>query len=294
MKEDSNIILGAGVTGLILVELLREERYKIYSDNIGGQMASCFPLGPRILHYTEKVEVFLNNIGIYSRPKVFKIGLRIDGVLVKDITLEDRQKYFEKTRSNSDKFSETSMSGGVHYILGWDINEIKLVKILHQRNANRIYNREITSIDSKKKLLNGNIEYDKLISTIDLMDMLKILDGGYNYDLSDDKKEVFFYLVECKYWLKDEFDNNEKLSYLYDITHPFINRITKINYKQRVIETNIKCTNFSKYVIIKEEIKNTQIRKELKINYCKGIVLEGRYAQYNHNVKANDIIENYM
>lgn len=246
-------------------------------------MKAAFPLGPRILHYTDKTKAFLERIGISREPREFKIGYLINGEVTTKITKEQRLQYYMKTRGNKN-INATTMSEGKTSIVGWDINEINLVDVLHKRNKHRIHQYQVTRIDPQNNLINYFIEYDKLISTIPLDALQRLIHGYFgdpHYNLK--KREVYFHLCEL--------ENDIDFDYIYNIDSPDITRMTKVGNNKFVIEA---ISPVDHYFVIDRIAAKTQIVTEVKLENYYGIELVGRYAQYDHSVKTNNIIERYF
>lgn len=282
-----NYIIGGGITGLILLELNKD--YKLITDQIGGQLKLEIPTGPKILHHSFKVANFLKSIGLnpFSYLKTFKVGYLVNGKITSNLSKSEALFYYQKTRGHSSIPNSTFLSEGKTIITGYDMNELGLVNLLYERNKDRIINQRVNFIDTQNKTIN-NLKYDKLISTIDLQLLFKLL----NIPINLEKNLVHYYLVERT--KNDIFDANPELSYVYDIYNLDINRITKVDTNKRIIESNNLKNRFNNYEIIKHIPLYTQLRYELKLKEVRDIKLEGRFAEYNHAVKANNIIERYF
>jgi hypothetical protein len=278
----NNFILGAGIAGLVMAELKRDEGFTVLAEKVGGQMKMPFPLGPRILHQTDKTAAFLKRVGITAEPKVFKCAYIVNGEITNKVTEQQKLQYYLKTRGNN-KVNATTMSEGKTSIIGWDINEINLVDVLYERNKGNIEYFKLEHVDAKNKLLNYKLKYNSLISTIPL-DILTRLVNGYFGDpkLNLKKREVHFHLCE----LENEFDYD----YLYNIDDPAITRMTKVQGNKIVVEATKQLDG---YFVLKHIAAKTQLEHELKLKKYHGIELVGRYAQHDHAVKTNDIIERY-
>lgn len=284
-----NYILGGGLTGLLLLEMPQFKDFMLLTNGIGGQLTQAdFNLGPRILHHSKTVNKFLNNIGITKKPKEFKLGYLINGGVDFYITSIEKNEYYEKTRGNKN-INSSCLSGGKKFIEGWDINDINLIDILYKRNFERIRMvKSISKIDVDKKLIDGKIAYDKLVSTLNLELMHKLLGGN----LKIKKKAVYYHYA--KKWKDEDLLDIFKLDYLYCITDPSMNRISITKDKNyRVIESNYDYIYSTIYDVKKVVKLNSQITNELKLDYILDIPLIGRYAQYDHGIKANNIIDKY-
>jgi hypothetical protein len=280
-------ILGAGIAGLIMQEILKDEGYTILTDSVGGQMKTQFPLGPRILHYSAKVNDFLLSIGIKENPREFKIGYFANDQLTNQITPDQKADYYFKTRGNV-KVNTTTMSEGKNIIVGWDINNINLVDVLYQRNKENIKVLNINNVCPTNNIINNTLEYTDLISTLPL----NVLQGL----MSDDRfkypcitRDVYFHYV--KYDKSNYLFAGNDYDYVYNVDpEEDISRVTKLNKQEYIYEANKLVSN--PYLVSHIKAK-TQIANELKLTEYEGIKLVGRYAQFDHSVKSNNIIEKY-
>lgn len=286
----NNYIIGGGITGLLLLEMPEFKDYKLLTDRIGGQLTETnFNLGPRILQYSTKVQKFLLSIGITKKPKEFRNAYSVNERLKLTINDDEKLNYFMKTRGHG-KINKTFLSEGKTLIIGWDINEINLIDVLYKRNKERIMFYPVNSINVEDKTIgsiNCYIGYDNLVSTVDLQGLFDVM--GIQIKLY--KNPVYYYYVKKKE--PDLFDMNN-LDYVYDITDKYSNRITKIDNNYRVIESNYGGLDFEYYEIEKAVCFKTQIATELKLKDINGIKLVGRYAQYDHSIKANNVIDKYF
>lgn len=289
ITKQANFILGGGITGLILGNIL--EDHIVIADRVGGQLNSGFKLGPRILKYTPIVDLFLKKIGIEAEPKNFTIGYYHKGYLTNCLSEEMRQIYFKKTRGAEFPILESSMSDGESLIYGWDMIEIELVKVLAERIKDRIYSGYITYIDTKEKHLWDNdfiaINYDNLISTID-SDILFNEILRVQTQIEFEKRMVYYYKILTPFDLSYDF--------IYVVDSPAVNRITKIDAKYCCIESNHDISEKNKIVgsrIDESASIESQIKSQLYLKEVNGIILAGRYAEYAHNVRAHNIIERF-
>lgn len=284
-----NYILGGGLTGLLLLEMPQFKDYTLITNKIGGQLSEAsFNLGPRILHSSDTVIRFLKDIGITTKPKEFKVGYLVGGGVDFFLNTKEKKEYYRKTRGVNG-LNKTCLSENKQFIIGWDIGDINLISVLYRRNLERIkVMDDIVKIDVDKKMLNFDIPYENIVSTLDLQLMYKLLGGDFNVK----KKDVYFHYA--KKVPDEDLLDMFKLDYLYCIEAPRINRISTTNNKHyRVIESNFSKINSLQYKVEKTIKLNSQLITEIKLETLFGIPLIGRYAQYDHSIKANNIIDKY-
>jgi len=287
-----NYIIGGSTTGLVLLELLKGKGYKLLTNGIGGKLSSNdFSLGPRILHKTEATEKFLYNIGYFEPPTTFKIGFVRSGFLVDEVTEEQKLVYFQNTRGKQVEVNKTFLSEGKKEIVGWDLNDLNLVEKLYERNQQSIIDMNVTSIDTYFKTINDSLKYDNLISTISLKSLSVLLDTVQLFNEVVKEKPAIFTLVIKKH--NDYFDNKD-LSYVYFLNHKNIKRITKLNDSLRVVESKVNIRENDNYFPLKCIAVNCVLGKELKMKTYKGITLAGRFAQSDHSVKLNNVVERFQ
>lgn len=282
-----NIVIGTGLAGLVLTEILKTKGKEVIAlgDTMGGQMNSSFPLGPRILQHSKSVEEFLKHIGIEAEPRLFKVGYLTDEKFTDTVTEEQRQLYYLKTRGNSN-INKTTMSEGKTSILGWDLNDINLVDVLYARNKDVLQHYFVHAIDPINNIINNDLKYTNLFSTIPMPVLLKILGSKVDFN-SFLLKEVHFTHIKAYLNMFEMFD----FDYVYDVRKDSaINRITRVKENEYVIES-IKELDFAR--ILGHKAIKSQIVHEQKLNEYLGINLVGRYAQFDHSIKTNNIIDRF-
>lgn len=285
-------ILGGGLTGLIIAECLQKRGITsvILTENVGGQFANNYPLGPRILQYSEKVESFIKSIGLESELKEFDI-FYLDGNK-KIETLSDNHitNYKNKTRPNGMKDKIDIMTGMKRTIKGYDISDNTFYKKLVKGK-----NIHIVTIDRKVlntiRLLNYPI-----ISTIHYNDLAKMIDVNKVKDVN--QTDEFFYklsIERAKELIGFDFEKyKNKDCYFYDVSESDIKRFTI--YKNEVILESVSPLNFFKYPDIENtclSCKNINLTSNIDIDKLNGILLEGRYGRLNHKLTLKDVIDKW-
>jgi hypothetical protein len=295
------LILGGGIAALAILELKPDYRAICSSERLGGQMSSRFNLGPRILHRTDAVEMFLDHIGIDSQKylREFKVKYVWDGSEIDYPTADQSAFYFEKTRGQGIPFS-TMMNAGKKSFYGIDMKDINLAERLYGQNQDRIIRDDIRSINVIDNTITSVVKtykFESLISTIDFAEFLKLAGIGRPEVISSYKRNVTFTLAALTMFSEGSFDL-EGCDFKYFLNDAIINRVSKIGDGSTiVIESNkplpysyLRCNGL---IFIDEITMPTQITKELKVSNILGYQMAGRYAQYDHSVKLNTIIERF-
>jgi len=288
-------IIGGGITGLIAIEMLKHKGYTLIAGrgNIGGQLSGS-QMGPRILKIDRYSATLIGRLGINeSEMRYFRVGYLTDGGLSRSVPEFANEMYNAKARGGV-SVSE-SMSAGSNEIFGVDMLKANLVQKLIKNNSKHIIFADVESININQHSLgyilrNGQMvfdEYEDLISTINLQELAALC--GCGFFLDNMLRDVHFY----KYLERgnDVFTANLDLDYIYDLSSDSaVYRMTKVGKQGRILESSqpIKVLWNGK---ADRWCTKTQIVNELKMTGFCGIRLLGRYAQLDHSVKTNNIVE---
>lgn len=283
-------ILGGGISGLIWSYYHPE--YMIVADDVGGQMASKYVLGPRYLHKTKNSEEFLHSLGYFLKTKVIKVGyLDTDGNWIKEPDLKFRQQYFKKSRrkDNLEGFDPTVMNSGKTEFEVFNINCNDLVFNLFHIAGNKIIRGRAEKVDLNNKRIfirktdGSEISsyYEHLVSSINLRTFYRLA----NLDFSDRFKayDMTYCLVNNDLFDMEDFD------FVYDCrkSTPF-HRMTKD-------EIGIVIDIFGEAgyygCIERKVVKNSQIISEEKQPDFENVKLIGRYGTWNRSWKTEKVID---
>ena len=166
------LVLGGGIAGLIFAYYNPE--YKVITPEVGGQMASHFPLGPRYLHKTNYVLKFLSSLSLPAKDRLIRIGF-FDGDWIDEPSKKFCEEYFRKSRDtdNLQGFNPTVMSQGMRSFTAIDVDFTELIARLSAKlqDENRIIFDQIEGIDVETcRLFGDNDTYayheDHLLTTI--------------------------------------------------------------------------------------------------------------------------------
>jgi len=177
----SKVILGAGITGSIC-QLFNPESLMI-TKSIG----SSFPFGPNFVHKTPENETLMDKLNMSKDSRMINVGYFYNGKTVSenDLTPEILREYYEKSRAFEVKKGRLSRS----FIALIPSFSGIISKIESYVRGNRIY-AEVVGINTEEGELTleydgqlANVKYDNLISTIPLIDFLKMSDvDSMNYE----------------------------------------------------------------------------------------------------------------
>jgi hypothetical protein len=296
-----NYVIGAGISGLIVGYILG---WPVIGKDIGGQMSSPFPLGPRILEECGETVWLISKLGVKLPPaREYKIGYMNQGGFIYDCPEQGfAEAYYAKTRLYDPRdliwLPNSTMSGGKKYIKGWDLDSIGLVDILAERvdrvpfDVGMIFlGRHSLSLSNGSEML-----YDRLISTIPLPTLDQLVGSplkmsGHTFRSFD---TIFVQMT-----VNDPSPVMGMFDYVYVANEniPY-HRITRLQDTTYVYEfrsdryPGIFKSRHDTDVIPRRKFigKNYQIVNEKKLLRVLDIDLIGRYAQWDHDIKIEDVI----
>lgn len=313
-------ILGAGLTGLVLGYIFKEQGHEVhlYSENIGGQHNNgnpslgyndqYFPLGPRILHMESSLEtLFLRTLGIFDVPRDFKVGYDTDAGVRSEANFYDMAQYNKKTRKN-EKAEASFMSGGQNKITGWDIDEINLVGKLTDALRDNI---TLVKVNDRKVIIDIVENSDKTFCTFNALSLLNVFDdfGFYAGAIKLDTT-TFVHIKPHKDFDLHRTFLDKGYSYVYNTKDNLIKRITMLRDGTAVIEVLTDTTmeaipevvryGMGKLSILQLRKIPNIIKTSQKISTIhlketnKPIFMEGRFATMDHACKISTTIEKYF
>lgn len=300
----NNYIIGAGPAGLIAAYYM--EDYKIIDKNPLGQLKAPFIPGPRLLQNTKNMSELIDEIfGGDTRVEIAKIGYMENGVVTDKPCEGFKSKYVEKTRGTK-SIEGSHLSEGKneieHIEIGFLTEESygevfnRLLKIIKDRG--QLIQQSISNIDVVNKTITINDDqqihpliygkYDNIISTINL-NVLSKLAPDMDIDLTEFKTKTKCFYKTSYDWMCEQINN---YSYIYSADEEWTRKTYFDNYivyesvdpiNSKTIEENI--------VKIKFENLPIQIVESKNIDSINGIKMLGRFAQWNHKVKANEVLD---
>lgn len=301
---NNNYILGGGVAGLI--SAFYKKDYTIITDKIGGwQNLNKFQLGPRLLEVNYNTTSFMRKIGFGNIDiKQINIGYMYENDFITTFADDNfKIKYANKTRElEIGQIHNSILSSGKNKLLVFDIDYDLILKRLEELVSDRIIIKKIFSIDTDNnyieflhKELIEKIKYDNLINTlpITLFQRLSKLVDLEEHDFTAFHTTFF----KCDYndYLR-KIKNELNLDYFYSIASTHWHRCNL--FKHYVVfevkgKTDILMDNYS--VLDKVTIPFAQMKFSYEdINTTKNNIQHiGRFAQWNHKIKMEELIKRF-
>ena len=301
-------ILGGGIAGLLCAFYLKD--YTIISDNLGGQNSEDFSLGPRLIKVDEYTTKLLKDLNIQAEKVIYKIGYKEDKKIYSSIPQGFKEKYVQHTRE-LDNTENSHLSSGESSVECYDFDYQKLVKTLIDKTKTYVIGKvknieydKITFIDSFFAL-----NYNKLISTLPLPLFYKISDQEHKVK-DFDTFDTTFVLIESE--KQDDISMSELYNYIYIVDEPFHRKtFLKREYKNKIqyileykgVLTATELTkifmNFYYDVELIHDVKQIKVIPRCQIKQSKNILQDnitgtrflGRYAQWNHQIKINELLK---
>lgn len=281
MKQ--SYVLGSGLSGMVCGLILD---WPVVGEEVGGQMAAPFPMGPRILKDCEESRYLLQKLDIAARPRPFKVGYYHKGQILAEADDEYRADYYYKTRG-SRLFSKSSMNSGDNLLLGWDMEKIGLLNKLTNRVMVRVDRLDYLDIKARKFIGRSGdpVYYDKIISTLPLDSFLSL--AGLPGTRTLASGTLFFngvYSIDIE---------DYTFVYVNDPDIPF-HRITKLDDNTCVYESItsklLEVFDFIPKIHSYISLNRCQLLESLDVEEIGGVQLIGRYAQWSHKIKTEDVI----
>ncbi len=305
-----NYIIGGGIAGMIASYY---SGYKIIDKNPLGQLNLRFIPGVRLLKVDDDVKDFLEELNtkikLYDVLQEKEIEVGYVDVFDQITSLsEDFKKRYSLNTRGKEEYEKSFLSSGESSFSVFTADQadpnlfyINLFTALKQwldDNDMIIYDKVVSVNTELKSLFLHNdgegsyIDYDDLISTIRidfLEQMMHDFSGKYEHNYEILKKHFY----KCKY-----IDNNEEYYNKYAYSYALSNVYTRKSFFPgyivfETIETINEKQNFIKghRIIDKYENVPLQIKNSLNLTSFKGIKLIGRFAQWNHSIKSNELIK---
>ena len=296
----NNYIIGAGPAGLIAAYYMKN--YKVIDKSPLGQLKAPFIPGPRLLQNTKNMSELINEIfGGDTRVEKAKVGYIKDGKAVDQPYEGFKSKYVEKTRGTK-SIESSHLSEGKneveHIEIGMMTEESyaavfnRLLDIIKKRG--QLIEEHIENIDINNKTIkfaNGDTsEYNEIISTINL-NILSKLAPDMDIDLSEFKTKT-----KCFYKTLYASITNSLVDLQYSYVYSADSEWTRKTYFDSYIvyesvEPITSETIEGNKVDMKFENMPIQIVESKNIESINGIKMLGRFAQWNHKVKANEVLD---
>lgn len=293
----SKYILGGGVAGLIAGFYNRD--YKIIDKNPLGQLNLPFIPGPRILKVDKYSEALLEDLQISHQKKTIQIGYSPDGIEIVDSADQSfKEKYSLITRGTT-TIEDSFLSSGenqieICYHPDHDLY-MQLFKELQFGLDAQIIKANIAKIDTKQQqiILDDQtiLPYTDVISTLNINIFFKLA-GLKPLDLKANPK----HFVQCEYNNPIDIEAAKKYHYVYSTDGAYTRKTYFKDYlvyeMVNPLDDFFLSVNDNKII---KKINNIPIQIDNSINFnrIQNIEMVGRFAQWNHSIKANEIIKKY-
>ena len=287
-------ILGGGVAGLVSAFYLPE--YYLITDKIGGwQNRNTFQLGPRLLEVTPATTAFLKKLNLPTNEKRILIGYRVGDFTGSSKNNNFAKQYALKTREQENV--DAVLSGNKDVLTVFDIDYDLILKRLEDEVKVRIIVDKITHIDLKKQNLNAN-QWDEIVNTLPLNLFCKL--SNFN-DLQRDFTAFHTTFLKVKHTDYTKFFYRV-YDYIYSVDTAW--HRCNIFRDYAVLEVKGKVDTQLEYWPDGSEIfeildKITIPFAQMKYSYkdltqiTPHVINVGRYAQWDHSIKMEQIIEQY-
>ena len=291
-----NYILGGGITGLIFA--FYNQKYKIITEDLGGQMSSQFTLGPRYLHKTPSAKAFLFELRVPTSERKVKVGYIDDSGWVKSPDTEFRQKYFMKSRNKTtlEGFDPTVMNSNKDVFDVLDVDFSLLIeKLVSSIDKKSIIQSRVSSVDTEHKLItladNKELYYNHLVSSIPLNVFTNIMTNDHKIKNKDYES---FHMTYCLVEPTDVF-NVSDFDFVYDARSTTrSHRMTKDNngvvldYFGHVEKEDLRLGSIYKD---HRTLWNCQIVSRDDEPHIKDVKFVGRYGTWNRSWKTEKVID---
>jgi len=298
-----NYVLGGGVAGIIHSYISGN---KIIDPNPLGQLGKSHILGPRLIQKTEATKIFLENLienGIISsfKKRNSKIGFCCDGIVSDEFDENFLTRYVQATRGSCElenSFMSARKNNIDHYVVdymptGYSYKYLleKIYNYISLKNPPILSQVMKIDLESKEIFLDNGVilNYDSLVSTVPIKVLIFLL--GIYEEMKFEKLNKNFAIVD--YNSTNDFLSS-KYHYIYNVDFDKV-YTRKTFYSDYVVYETPEPVSIDDMIEGSKVVKTynslpIQIMKSHSFEKYAGIPLLGRYAQWNHKVKIEDII----
>jgi hypothetical protein len=292
-------ILGGGLSGLVWAFY---NDMKIISPQLGGQVASHFPLGPRYLHATPEAEQLLDDLHIKTTKRIVTVGY-LEPTSTNPLKMVDtpneqfRIDYFKKSRQTDDlsQLDDSVMTGGSNTFevlcVGMDTLAGRLVERIVEQG--KFIQDTIQRVDLNGKILINSQGFPRafthLVSTIPLNSFCNMIGISIYLEATD---TAFALSDECF-----RFSNRYDYVYHSGDEYPFHRVSYWNNYFVFEFPGNVTDKEIRAYLDTgykdRKRLEGVQLISPTPPDclHINGVTLSGRYAQWDHHIKLNNVIK---
>ena len=307
---ENNYILGGGPAGIIAAYYLKD--HWLVDQKPLGQLNIPFIPGPRLLQWTPNMEKFIKEVlpGRDIHNEIAVIGYHEDGDVLSSPSKSFKKKYVKKTRG-VDKSENSFLSEGMKEIKHIEIDDLgedsykflftTLLEIIKERG--QLLEKSVKSFDPYSKTIEfsdgveGN--YSNIISTLNLnvfCAINKAIDE-YPFDLSTSTK--CFYKTEYSDSLDELLVKKTHPSLHYDYVYSADTDWTRQTFfRDYIVYESVKPIEGNDIqgnkILMKFENLPIQIKESQNIETMDNVSLLGRFAQWSHKMKANEVLDRVL
>lgn len=309
---NTNVILGCDVAGIIA--LFYNEGYIAYDKNILSDFANKYELECNLIYSDDSkfaeslVRDVLEKYSLskkYSvRKKIAHIGYEYTNYKISSIADEDFKKKYSSIIYGKGKPEQSYLldsKGMINYIVLRDNKtntDIKssfrlLLSLISDNEKSRIINKKAQKIDIANNILyledKTEIKYKNMISTIPLKTFSDMSGFFVKSDFETIEKNFYICGISNK--------NDEQLSRKYNYIYSICSSYSKKTYNEGYIVYEITKKPVTKFIdgneIIEKVSLHSQIKNNVAISSHKNIQFVGRRAQWDHNIRLQNLIKRF-
>ena len=298
----STYVIGGGVAGLTYAAI--DKSAIVLDKNPLGQLANKYILGPRLMIADLSTQNFFEELSKdFKLPRVEVTKLNIgfeDDRIVYSAATDDFKKAYSLITRGKQAYESSFLSEGrnsiLHYVfMGIDEDNYSfLFNRIKNIISSRVWSSSVTKIDYENKLIHlehdslakCEMDYDKLISTININLFNKLSNSNVEFDTST--KPKCFYITE---YSEDNEELRARFGYVYSINGEYTRKTFQRNYVcyETVYPHEGDIINGCRIIQRVENIP-IQIAHSQDVRKINDVYMLGRYAQWNHGIKFNNII----
>lgn len=308
MKSE-NLIIGCGSAGL--VSLFYLDQFIAIDNNPFGELSYKYQLGPRLLQKDPLTLRFIEDVIRKSsssykiKVESTRIGYQYDGFEndIYDYATEQFKKQYSKITRNKSEYEKSFLSESKSFIENYVLydceNKIedsykRVFELVYSIVKDRVVDTKVINIDKDfiVELEDQQKQhFNSIISTIPFPKLLSLFGISEENKYETIKKN--FYI--CSYDNENERNISKRYSYVYSINRKYTR---KTYFKDYITYESVKKIN-SKHIDKNKIIFSIldlpiQIKNSSSMNKFNNITLIGRYAQWNHSIKLQDVIKRVL
>lgn len=302
-----NYIIGGGPAGLVFAFLNPD--FKIIDANPMGQLNSQYQLGPRLIQQSPETDDFIrlfdSQINYKWKLKTAFVGYLYENNEVTDFADDYFKRKYSLLTRGTENYESSFLSEGKnqiqHYVLydnddSYSVLFNTMFEVIEKRG--QIIRKKVSSMFVKHKAIFVDddftlLHYDNLVSTVSLKILQKLL--RYSTDEPNELDKLDLSTKNKNFYVTKSPLRLGNYNYIYSIRGDYTrktynNTQNYVVYEYEQAQEGIEEIEGHK-VIYKAENLPIQIVKSLNLQKINDIHLLGRYAQWSHKTKLNEILQ---